>query len=103
MSAVIYEITATVREDLVRDYEAFLTSTHIPDLMATGSFTGSTFMRSGTGRYRISYEAQTQELLDIYLREHASRLRIHMIETFPTGVELSREVWTIVKRFDNPE
>jgi hypothetical protein len=103
MSIVIYEITATVREDLVGDFETFLTGTHIPDLIATGQFVASTFMRSGTGRYRISYEAQSREVLDIYLREHASRLRIHMNETFPSGVELSREEWTVVKRFHNPE
>ena len=103
MSCVIYEITATVREDLTEAFETFLMRSHIPDLIATGAFTVATFMRSSPGRYRIVYEAQTRDRLDLYLKDHASPLRIHMIETFPSGVELSREEWTVVKRFHYPE
>lgn len=99
MSAVIYEITAMVREDLEEAFETFLTGTHIPDLIATGAFAVSTFMNSAPGRYRIVYEAHSRDWLDTYLREHSYQMRMHMSEAFPEGVELSREEWAVLKRF----
>jgi len=103
MFPVIYEITASVRNDLTDAFEEFLTNTHIPDLMTTGAFTEAKFTRSTPGRYRIVYEARSREALDSYLKEHARGLRKHMTETFPNGVELSREEWTLLKRFDGSE
>lgn len=99
MATVIYEITAIVREVLIADYEEYMTRTHIPDLMATGSFAAASFSRSVSGRYRIRYEATSRELLDIYLRDHASRLREDMIRTFPEGIELNREEWEVLAAF----
>ena len=103
MFPVIYEITASVRNDLTEAFEKFLTNTHIPDLISTGAFTEAKFTRSTAGRYRIVYEARSRVALDSYLREQAPRLRKHVTETFPDGVELSREEWTLLKRFDGPE
>lgn len=97
--AVIYEITATVRADLCEAYEDYMRDRHIPDLIATGAFERATFSRSEPGRYRISYETISRETLEEYLREHAPRLRAHMIETFPDGVEVSREEWEVLAEF----
>lgn len=95
---VSYEIIAVANEDLAADYERYMTGTHIPDLMATGHFTRAVMDRS-EGRYRIRYEAHSQEELDIYLAEDAPRLRSDFAEHFPTGVEVSREVWESVAEF----
>jgi hypothetical protein len=95
---MIYEITAIVREDLITGFEEYMIGRHIPDVMATGAFEESTFARAEPGRYRISYRT-TRESLDAYLREHAVRLRADVAETFPDGLELSREVWRIVQTF----
>ena len=94
---VTYEITAEVREDLVPAYEAFMRGTHVPDLLATGYFVAASFSRSGTGRYRIRYEARDGAALERYLAEHAPRLRAHFDARFPEGVRLSREVWSVVQ------
>ena len=99
MPGVTYEITATVREDLCADYERYMIERHIPDLMETDAFARATFSRSEPGRYRIRYEAHSRESLDVYLRDHAPRLRAHMLESFPDGVELTREEWDIVAVF----
>ncbi len=96
---IIYEITATVREDLAPDFERYMNDRHIPDVMATGAFESSTFARAGSGRYRISY-VSSRENLDEYLRDHAPRLRSHVAEAFPDGVELSRQKWEIIARFE---
>lgn len=92
-----YEITAVVRADLIDEYERFMRERHIPDLMRTGAFVDASFSRSAPGRYRMRYESQGREELDRYLSEHAPRLRAHFIETFPEGVELSREEWVVLE------
>ena len=93
---VTYEITATVRADLCEAYERYMCERHIPDLLKTGSFAGASFSRSAPGRYRVRYEAYDRAALDRYLAEHAPRLRRHMSEMFPEGVELTREEWSVL-------
>jgi len=97
-SPIIYEITANVREDLIATFERYMNAQHIPDVMATGAFESSMFTRSQTGRYRISYLTDRVSL-DGYLRDNAPRLRAHVVETFPDGVELSREEWEMIGDF----
>lgn len=94
---VIYEITAIVRADLVEPYEEYMSGVHIPDLLATGFFSGARLTRSGENRYRIQYEAYDQRSLDAYLNTEAARLRADFLAHFPEGVELARENWEILK------
>ena len=94
---VTYEITATVKAELCEEYERFMRERHIPDLMRTGSFAAASFSRSAPGRYRIRYEARSKAQLEAYLAEHAPLLRRHFNETFPSGIELSREEWDVLE------
>ena len=103
MTEVTYEITAIVEPSIVSEYEHFMTTRHIPDLMETGAFTGASFSRSSPGRYRVRYEARSRLSLDEYLHQHAARLRAHIAEVFPAGVEFSREEWDIIARFESNE
>jgi hypothetical protein len=93
---VTYEVTAAVRPELVDAYERFMREHHVPDLLATGAFAAASFSRSTPGRYRVRYEAADQATLDRYLAEHAPRLRADLLRHFPSGVDLSREVWEVV-------
>jgi Domain of unknown function (DUF4286) len=95
--SVTYEITTVVEPELVERYERFMRATHIPELLATGCFHGAAFTRSEQGRYRIRYEAPTEDALERYLAEHAARLRDHFTATFPRGITVSREVWLAVE------
>ena len=101
MSRVTYEITATVSEELRQAYETYLIDRHIPDLMATGAFAEATIGRSSSGRYRIRYEAFSRGSLNEYLRAHAANLRADHLDSFPNGVELSRDEWEVLERFVN--
>ena len=94
---VIYEITATVRVDLIAEYEKYMLERHIPDLMATGYFSGARMARSSANRYRIQYEARDQKALDEYLERHAARLRADFLTHFPQDVELARENWEVLQ------
>ena len=95
---VTYEIMASVEPAITEEYERFMTERHIPDLLATGHFASATFSRSKY-RYRIRYEARDQAALDVYLAEDAPRLRADFHEHFPSGVQLSREIWDVIGTF----
>jgi hypothetical protein len=96
-AAIIYEITAVVRADLVKKYEEYMRGRHIPDLLETGYFHAASLSRSDENRYRIRYEAPDQNALDRYLKSDAARLRADFLEHFPEGVEVSREVWEVLE------
>lgn len=99
---ITYEVTAEVREDLRADYERYMQDRHIPDLLATGHFVGASFSRAVPGRYRMRYEARSRAALDAYLAEDAPRLRQHALDTFPEGLQLSREEWTVLAIWPSP-
>lgn len=94
---ITYEITAVVQPGLDDDYECYMRERHIPDLLRTGCFVAASISRAQEGRYRIRYEAPDRATLDRYLREHASHLRAHFMETFPAGVEVTREEWDVLE------
>jgi hypothetical protein len=94
---IIYEITATVRADLIEAYEEYMRETHIPDLLATGFFSGARLMRAGENRYRIQYEARDPKALDEYLNTEATRLRADFLAHFAEGIELARENWEVLR------
>ena len=93
---ITYEITAVVREDLIEAYERYMRERHIDDVLSSGAFAGAAFTRSGTGRYRIRYEAHDRASLDRYLAEDAPRTRADFARHFPEGVEVSREEWDLL-------
>ena len=98
---LIYEITATVDDELIAEYEKYMTERHIPDLLATGNFAAAFFAKAGNV-YRIGYHADSREQFDAYIANHAERLRADFTEHFPTGIEVSRQVLEIVKLFPSP-
>jgi hypothetical protein len=89
---VIYEVTALVELERAAEYEQYIRR-HIPELIATGCFAGASFDQSAPGHYRVRYRSKTREDLDRYLRDHAPRLRADFSKHFPSGVNISREVW----------
>jgi len=94
---IIYEITATVRADLVEKYEKYMRETHISDLLETGFFSGARIVRSSENRFRIQYETRDRKALDEYLKTEAARLRADFLAHFPEGVELTRENWEVLQ------
>ena len=68
--------------------------THIPDVVRTGCFLHARFDQGGEGQYRAAYHAASQAEVDRYLADFAPTLREHMTARFPTGLTLSRRIWT---------
>lgn len=91
---VVYEVTARVDDALAYDYERFMIERHIADVVGTGCFLHARMHQGGEGQYRVAYRATSQAEVDRYLADFAPALRAHMTARFPTGVTLSRRVWT---------
>lgn len=96
---VTYEVTTVVDPPLVDAYERFMREHHIPDVYETRCFRGVVFEHAGSGRYRVRYQAASQADVDRYLREHTARLRADVAAHFPSGLQLSREVWTELQQW----
>jgi Domain of unknown function (DUF4286) len=99
---ITYEITASVDPGLVAAYERYMRQRHIPDLLATGCFRSAVFTRATPGRYRVRFDAASEEDLEHYLATHAPRLREEFAAQFPAGVKVAREVWVTVQAWDAP-
>ena len=95
---LIYEVTATVDSELTAIYEQYMAEQHIPDLLATGYFAAAFFAKNGL-QYKMGYHADSPEKLDGYLANDAERLRADFNSHFPTGIEVTRQVFEIVKLF----
>jgi hypothetical protein len=96
---IIYEVTAVVEAHLAEAYERYMRQHHIADVLASGCFQSADFASAAPRRYRMRYEASTDEDLERYLATHAARLREDAASRFPEGVVLSREVWTAIERW----
>jgi hypothetical protein len=97
---IIYEVTAVVEAHFAEAYERYMRQKHIPDVLASGCFQSADFESAAGGRYRMRYEASTEEDLQRYLATHAARLREDATSRFPEGVVPSREVWIAIQRWD---
>ena len=91
---ITYEVTAVVDASLTGAYEKYMTSKHLAEVLRTGCFTEAVLERASAGKYRARYRADTEADLERYLRDHTAALRADFAKHFPTGVQLSREVWT---------
>ena len=73
---ISYEVIVTVNDaERSAEYEAWLRSTHIPDIMKTGCFTAAELSRESPTRFRTRYVAANRSTLERYFVEYAPELR----------------------------
>jgi len=90
-----YEVTIYVENpSLASALEAYMCDQHIADVFATGCFLDAHFEKSATDVYRSRYTVASQEDLDRYIAVHAERMRADFAERFPSGLRVTRAVWT---------
>jgi hypothetical protein len=94
---LIFEVTLTVEDEICTEFESYMITTHIPDVVATGCFTKAWFGCQGN-EYRASYST-TRGDFERYLRDHAPGLRKDFSQHFPTGVQLRRQNWDLLRTF----
>lgn len=90
-----YEVTIQLDDAaLAEALESYMRDGHVAAVQATGCFLDAHFEQSAPGLYRTRYSVASQEDLDRYVAEHAPRLRADFQEHFPSGLRVSRAVWT---------
>ncbi len=94
-----YEVTLTGDPAQGERLERYMMDEHIPEVLATGCFTGARFDRAAPGRWRTTYEAASQAELDRYLATHAPRLRTAFQEAIGAAAVPSREIWYTLRRW----
>lgn len=95
-----YEVRLEVDPTLAESVEAYMTTQHIPAIMALGCFERAHFDRGEAGGFRTTYLAANREALDRYLRDHAEDLRADFLRQFPEGVTPRRDFWTQISEWE---
>lgn len=93
---IIYEITAEVRIDLIKEYEKFMLDTHINDVLKTGYFDSAEMVQVTDGVYRMQYYLKDRDTLQKYFDTDVTRLREDFANHFPKGVIISRDILEIL-------
>lgn len=79
---ILYNITYTVSHSVEEDFVKWMKETHIPDVFATGIFTGHKFYRllnsadDEATNYSIQFFAESTAKLVEYERLYAQELRV---------------------------
>ena len=94
MNAVCYEVTAIVDLALAEEWEHYMLTEHIPDVLLSGCFVAARLDHGEPGHFRVRYRCADRATLERYLADHAPLLRAAATSRFPVGVRLERAVWT---------
>lgn len=86
---ILYSVTVTIDSDILEDWYSWMTEVHIPQVLATGYFTGWHFSRlldpapeEGTFTFNIQYECQTMSEYIQYRDTEAPALQMAHTEKF---------------------
>src|SRR5215210_8046264 len=91
---LLYEVTLELEPSIADQVQTYMMLEHVPEIYATGCFQRIRFHQASPLRLRTSYEAQGEDELEGYFREHAPRMRAEFQARFPSGVTLTRQTWT---------
>ncbi|MDO6490152.1 MAG: DUF4286 family protein [Cellulophaga sp.] len=77
----IYNVTINIEEAAHDKWLSWMKETHIPDMLATGKFTGAKMCKviieeeMGGVTYSVQYSTPNKETLEVYYKEDADKLR----------------------------
>ncbi len=102
---VIYNVTVNIDENVRDEWVTWMQDDHIPKVLATGHFNGSTFSKilaeeAGGFAYSIQYLAKSQEELDKYLADHAPRLRKEFQDSYGSKTVAFRTLLDVIHKMD---
>lgn len=86
---IIYNVTVNVEEAVQDDWLQWMREEHIPDMIATGKFTGARMVKvlveeeMGGITYSVQYYTRNKATLEQYYREDAEKLRNEALKKFP--------------------
>lgn len=100
---IIYNVTVQIEKQIAPQWLHWLTHEHIPDVMATGCFTGNQIVKlldadeSEALTYAIQYYTESREVLDEYLNVHAAALRKKGVEKWGERFVAFRTIMEVVR------
>lgn len=108
--AVVYAVTVEVNADVAADWQEWMRTVHVPDLLATGCFHGAEMARrddppapGGTVTYVIEYRARSAGQLRTYREAHAPALQQAHTARYGAQARATRTVRTVLAPPSRPE
>lgn len=107
---MMYVVSIAVDVDRADEWEAWMRSVHVPDVMETGCFAEAVLARDAAHvaagspdalrrAYRVQYRAHDHAALEQYQAEHATRLQAEHTERYAGAFQASRNLYPIVERW----
>ncbi len=99
---IVYNVTTKVDLQIAAPWLEWLKTEHIPEIIATGCFTGATILRlletddTEGPSYAVQYFAASRELYALYIEQHAADLRQRSLEKWGAGFIAFRTVMEVV-------
>ena len=102
---IVYEVRVLVDDDIRVAYRTWLDA-HIAEILALPGFTGADLFGendpSGKTCLVVRYRLRDQAALDVYLKDHAPRLRADGMQRFGTRFSASRRVHEWISGYHSP-
>lgn len=102
MTAIVYNVTVKVEEQIATAWLSWLREEHIPDIIRTGCFTHATVLRmlevddSEGPTYAVQYHAESQALYNRYIQQFADDMRKKALDKWGGGFIAFRSVMQVV-------
>jgi hypothetical protein len=101
---ILYNVTVSIDPAISEEWLAWMRSTHIPEVMATGCFVESRLSRvqgeeEGGLTFAITYLSLNQEKLDEYQEKHAPLLQKDHSEKFNGRFAAFRTFLHVIEEF----
>ena len=101
---ILYNVTVSIDSRSAEEWVAWMRSTHIPQVMATGCFMESRLSRvngeeEGGATYAITYVSYGKEHLDRYMNEFAPLLQKDHAEKFNGKFAAFRTTLDVIEHF----
>lgn len=77
---IIYNVTVKIEPGIQKEWETWMRSVHIPDVMATGHFNDAQlrkllYLEDDGVSYSVQYRCESMADLEAYQSQHAERLQ----------------------------
>lgn|SRR5690554_606402 len=101
---VVYNVTISLDEKIVEDWLEWMRTKHIPDVMETGHFRDCKICRvngeeEGGVTYALLHTAISQEDLNDFQKNHATRLQTEHAEKFRDKFAAFRTTLSVLQEF----
>lgn len=100
---IIYSVTVSIVRPIQEDWVHWMKHVHIPEVLATGLFTGHEFRQlvdpapeDGTYTYNIQYTLKNRQDLDLYSSLHAPALQEAHTERYKDQFVAFRSILAVV-------